>query len=178
MLLTHSQYCQINDVVDISCCTRWVVVKEYLPEPTNRSHMDTIVNNFRIPREARILPWDMSPENYRGSQVVDLGRVLTEPHPEWEDFEFDWFYTTTLQGIKLWEFNDQAPYVSPDVVAPSSSHVDTFRRFNVCFYPCLYAFLLSSLIVYLGRKRVAFVGWLKAPNGRIWCWRSGLSQVH
>jgi hypothetical protein len=175
MLLTHSQYDQIHKVVDISCCTRWVIVKEYLPVSTNRSYIDTIVNNFRIPREARILPEDMEPENYSGSQVVDLGRVLTEPHPEWSEFEFDWFFEKTLRGIEDWDFDDQALYTSPDVVASSSSRFDTFRRFNVSFYPCLCAFLLPSLTVYLRRNRAASVGCLRALTRGFGCWWSGLS---
>ena len=152
MLLSGSQFEQINNMVDVSCCTCWVIVKEYLPEPTNRSHIATIVDNFRIPKDARILPGDMSPKNFRGSQAVDLGAVLTEPHPAWSEFGFRWFFTKTLLGIASWEDDDQVPDTSPDIVASLSSRVDTSGRFSVSFYLCLYAFLLSSSIVYLGRN--------------------------
>jgi hypothetical protein len=166
-------------VVDISCCTCWVVVKEYLPVPTNRSHKDTIIDNFHIPREARILPQDMRPKNYRASQVVDLGHVLTEPHPEWKnDFSFHWFYENTVQGIASWDFDDEDSHTSSGAVVPPSSRIDNFGCFNVSFYLYLYAFLLPSSVLYLGWNRTVSVGWLRAVNrGLGYCW-GALSWVH
>ena len=155
MLLSHSQFEQRNNVADISSCTRWVVVQECLPRPTNRFHLVSIVNNLSIPREARIIPRDLSPENYRESKVVDLGEVVTEPNPQWSEFEFHWFFTKTRYGIASWEFDDQVPYTSLDVSTSLFSHVGASGRFGtsglfkVSFYLGLCACLLSSSIVYL-----------------------------
>jgi hypothetical protein len=92
----------LGDVVDTYGLSRWVVVKEYLPTSTRPSDIQKIFTNFKIPKEARILPQDIRIENYRGSKIVDLSSTLTEPCPEWSAFHFKFFYTRTIHGVFDW----------------------------------------------------------------------------
>lgn len=102
MKLTDLQFKSIGDVVDTRNLTHWVVVREYTTVPTGPSHLQTILTNFKIPKEARILPQDVRIENYRGSKIVDLSNALTAPSPEWSDFLFGFFYEETVQGFFDW----------------------------------------------------------------------------
>src|SRR2546430_1611150 len=76
MKLSDTQFKMIGDVINTHGLSRWVVVKEYLPMSTNLSHIQDIFTNFKIPKEARILPKDARVENYRGSKIVDLSSAL------------------------------------------------------------------------------------------------------
>ena len=102
MKLTDVQFKMIGDVVSTHGLSRWVVVKEFLPMPTDPSHVQTIFTNFKIPKEARILPQDVRVENYRGSKIVDLSSTLTFPCPEWPEFLFEFFNKNTIYGVFDW----------------------------------------------------------------------------
>jgi hypothetical protein len=91
MKLTDAQFKLLGDVVDTCGLSRWVVVKEYRPLSTDRSHIQTIFTDFKIPKEARILPRGVRIENYRGLKIVDHLSTLTAPYPEWSDFLFNYF---------------------------------------------------------------------------------------
>lgn len=108
MLLSDSQFESVNNVVDVSFCSRWVIVKDHITKPTDRSHINDIFDNFRIPRQAKMHPRDVRPENYKESKMLDLSRTRTFPHPEWSDFEYMWFYQHTVHCVEDWEFNDRS----------------------------------------------------------------------
>lgn len=61
--------------------TRWAIVKDYLPHPVRVSNVPEIRRKMDIARKALIHPGDAQPRNYRGSFLVDLGRVKTHPYP-------------------------------------------------------------------------------------------------
>ncbi|KIW83107.1 hypothetical protein Z517_02351 [Fonsecaea pedrosoi CBS 271.37] len=119
MKLTDAQFKALGGVVDTHNLSRWVVVKEALPQPTNRSHLETIYKNFEIPKRARIYPRDIRIENYRGSKIVDLSSTLTKPCPEWRGFWFDHFYKETINRTQT------APAYEPFqmVVVPVYNHL-------------------------------------------------------
>ena len=102
MKLSDTQFKVIGDVVSTHGLSRWVVVKEYIPISTNFSHIQKIFTNFKIPREARILPQDVRVENYRGPKIVDLSSALTEPCPGWPEFLFEHFNRETIYGVFDW----------------------------------------------------------------------------
>lgn len=102
MKLTDAQFKVLGDVVDTHGLSRWVVVKEARPLPTDPSHIWTIFKNFEIPKQARILPQDVRIENYKGSKIVDLSSTLTAPCPEWREFWFDHFYKETIFSVFDW----------------------------------------------------------------------------
>ena len=102
MKLSDTQYKAIRNVVNADDLSRWVIVKEYSPMTTNTSHLDQILKNFTIPKKLRILPQDVRMENYRGSKIVDLSCCLTDPCPEWSEFEFEFFYSKTISGLLTW----------------------------------------------------------------------------
>ena len=105
MKLSDTQFKMIDTAVQYPDLSRWVIVKEYLPEPTNASHIEEIYARFSIPRQARILPKDVRVDNYRGSKIVDLSSTLTAPCPGWSDFEFDFFYKETANCVFLLVWN-------------------------------------------------------------------------
>lgn len=107
MKFTDTQFKMLESVVDTCGLSRWVVVKEYRPISTNRSHIQMIFMNFQIPKEARILPQDVRIENYRGSKIVDLSSTLTAPCPGWSDFLFNYFYKETIFGVFDWLKGEQ-----------------------------------------------------------------------
>ena len=102
MRLSDIQFKTIGDIVDTHDLSRWVIVKEYLPELTNASHISTFFTNFSIPKKLRILPEDVRVQNYRGSKIVDLSCALTDPCPGWAEFEFQLFCTHTIHGVLDW----------------------------------------------------------------------------
>ena len=102
MKLSDAQFRDIGDVFDGEGLSRWVIVKDYLPMLTDASHTNQILKNFAIPKELRLLPHDVLPQNYRGSQIVDLSCTLTSPCPEWSEFEFNLFYSETVYGVLDW----------------------------------------------------------------------------
>jgi hypothetical protein len=112
MRLSDSQFENINGVVDISFCSRWVIVKDYISTPTDSSHIHDIFDNFRIPQKAKMIPRDVRAENYKESKFFDLGQTITYPHPEWTDFAYDWFYENTVHCVEYWELNDKSPPLS------------------------------------------------------------------
>ncbi|KAK2807345.1 hypothetical protein FQN50_005500 [Emmonsiellopsis sp. PD_5] len=77
--------------------TCWAIVKDYLPHPVTISDVPEIRRKMNIARKALIHPSDVQPRNYRGSFLVDLGRVKTYPYPPqmWSNQErkefFPWF---------------------------------------------------------------------------------------
>lgn len=120
MKLSDTQFKAIGDVVSTHDLSRWVVVKEYIPTPTNFSHIQKIHTNFKIPREARILPQDVWAENYRGPKMVDLSSALTEPSPDWSEFAFKLFNTHAIYGVFDWFEGQTVESASDDVTMPSS----------------------------------------------------------
>jgi hypothetical protein len=102
MKLTDTHFRVLGSVTDTSGLSRWAIVKEYRPVPTDPSDIQTIFTNFKIPQEARILPQDVRIENYRGSKIVDLSSTLTKPCPEWRDFWFNHFYKATKNSVLKW----------------------------------------------------------------------------
>lgn len=108
MKLSDAQFKAIGDVVDAygmssyelslqdlssHDLSRWVIVKEYLPNPTKVAHFREMRENLKIPEELKIYPQDLRLENYRASKVVDLSSTLTGPCPGWSNFEFELFYS-------------------------------------------------------------------------------------
>lgn len=86
--------------------SRWAIVKEYVPEPLAITDVPEVRRKMAtISRKARLHPNDATPDNYRGSFLVDLGRVRTYPYPTrlWFDTSrrvyFKWFdeYVTTWE---------------------------------------------------------------------------------
>lgn len=61
--------------------SRWAIVKDYLPNPIDIDDVPDIRRKMSIARGALLHPGDMQPRNYRGSFLVDLGRVKTYPYP-------------------------------------------------------------------------------------------------
>ena len=116
MKLSDAQFETIGHVVDTQALSRWVVVKEYLPEVTNSSHVEEIYKNFKIARKARLLPQDVRLENYRGTKIVDLSSTLTDPCLDWQEFEFNFFYQESACGVFDWFPSKQ----------PSTCLLDTF----------------------------------------------------
>ena len=100
MKLSETQFNTIRNVVNTRGLSRWVIVKEYLPMPTNHSHIHTVFTNFKIPKAARIWPGeDLRIENYRGSKIVDLSSTTTCPSPCWSEYLFKLFYRETIFGV-------------------------------------------------------------------------------
>jgi hypothetical protein len=118
MKLSDTQFKMIGDVINTHGLSRWVVVKEYLPMSTNLSHIQDIFTNFKIPKEARILPKDARVENYRGSKIVDLSSALTAPCPGWSEYEFEYFNDETIYGVLDW-FKGQPKKSLLNVTVPS-----------------------------------------------------------
>lgn len=110
MKLSDTQFETLENIIDTSGLSRWVIVKEYIPLPTNVSHIRQIHAKFEIAKKARILPQDVRVENYRGTKIVDLSSALTEPCPEWSKFSFEFFYQETVHGVFAW-FPNQPPRV-------------------------------------------------------------------
>lgn len=107
MKLNDAQFKEVGDVLKTRKLSRWTVVKEYRPELTDATHIQTIFTNFTIPKEARIVPEDIRADNYRGSKIVDLSSALTAPCPEWPSpFMWEWFYTKTVHCVFQW-FEDE-----------------------------------------------------------------------
>lgn len=118
MKLSDTQFKMIGDVVDTSGLSsydlsshdlsHWVLVKEYLPMPTNTSHFEEMRENLKIPQGLKIFPRDLRLENYRGSKLVDLSSTLTAPCPGWSDFEFKFFNSESAP----WMFKEDQLKVS------------------------------------------------------------------
>ena len=102
MKLSDTQFETIDAAVQCPDLSPWVIVKEYIPEATNASHVQEIHTRFNIAKRARILPKDVRVENYRGPQIVDLSTTLTAPCPGWSEFEFKFFYEETVYGVFNW----------------------------------------------------------------------------
>lgn len=145
MHLSNSQFKQINRVVKIGSYSRWVIVKKYAPSPTRPSHIQAIFDNFSIPKEARMIPGDVRVENYRGSQLVDLGQTQTYPHPEWSNFHHNWFYEKTVHGVKYWEIDGKISETSSDNSAFVSTWVFCACLFSSISIACFVASQALSL---------------------------------
>lgn len=65
-----------------SRCSRWAIVKDYLPKPVSIEDVPEIRRKMSIVRGALLHPGDTQPRNYRGPFLVDLGRVKTYPYPK------------------------------------------------------------------------------------------------
>lgn len=61
--------------------SRWAIVKDYIPNEIALKDVPEIRRQMAIARRAGLYPQDVKPENYRGSFLVDLGRVRTYPYP-------------------------------------------------------------------------------------------------
>ncbi|EGD93746.1 hypothetical protein TESG_01281 [Trichophyton tonsurans CBS 112818] len=61
--------------------TPWAIVKDYIPNPVTLDDVPEIRRKMKIARKALLFPDDTEPRNYRGSFLVDLGRVTTYPYP-------------------------------------------------------------------------------------------------
>ncbi|EZG04868.1 hypothetical protein H106_05728 [Trichophyton rubrum CBS 735.88] len=61
--------------------TPWAIVKDYRPNPMTLDDVPEIRRKMKIARKALLFPDDTQPRNYRGSFLVDLGRVTTYPYP-------------------------------------------------------------------------------------------------
>lgn len=63
----------------LSVCTRWALVKDFIPNETCPADIPTICHNPKIiPKQAWILPDDIEPRNYRGPFFL-LIWVLQKP---------------------------------------------------------------------------------------------------
>ncbi|EHY51784.1 hypothetical protein ABEF92_002397 [Exophiala dermatitidis] len=102
MKLSDTQFEVISRVVDSHGLSRWAVVKEYLPMPTEGCHFDEMRDKLKIPGRLRIYPQDLRLENCRGAKVVDLSSTLTAPCAEWSEFEFNFFFSE----IAPWMFTN------------------------------------------------------------------------
>ena len=93
MKLSDEQYKRVRGLG----YSRWAIIKDYLPSPVSMQDVPDIRRKMRIARKALIHPRDAKPDNYRGSFLVDLGRVKTYPYPRqlWSDSKrreyFKWF---------------------------------------------------------------------------------------
>lgn len=97
-----------DEDITIDLCSGWIIVKDYIPEPTNPSHIPEIVQNFGIPKRCKIIPDEVWPDNYRASKMVDLARCIM-PGRNWHQFRYDWFYTKTIYGV-----NEEAWFPNQD----------------------------------------------------------------
>lgn len=102
MELSDTQFEVIAKTTGPHSLSRWVIVKEYIPVPTNASHIREIYAKFDIAKRAKILPQDIRVENYRGASIVDLSSALTHPCPEWSEYLFKFFYEETVHGVFDW----------------------------------------------------------------------------
>lgn len=107
MKLTDEHFKVLGTVIGTSGLSRWAVVKEYIPIPTDPSHIQTIFESFKIAEEAEIMPQDVRIENYRGSKIVDLSSTLTAPSPGWSDYWYDWFYKESTRCVFRWFKDDE-----------------------------------------------------------------------
>lgn len=146
MKLSDMQFNTIGNVVDTLCLSRWVIVKEYMPMPTDHSHIRTIFTNFDIPKAARIWPGDdIRIENYRGSKIVDLSSTVTFPSPGWSEFQFGFFYEETVFGVFDWfkyckdclcqHHQDLFPGPSPLCFGPAVPELDSGGGARVAALP-------------------------------------------
>ncbi|KAK2744909.1 hypothetical protein FQN55_006471 [Onygenales sp. PD_40] len=72
----------------------WAIVKDYIAEELTLGHIPEIRRKMEIARKALLWPSDIGPPNYRGSFLVDLGRVRTYPYVRrlWSDTSRrEWF---------------------------------------------------------------------------------------
>ena len=106
MKLSDDQFAAIDKMADLSSCTRWVIAKDYISTPTDPSDIDKILDNFRIPFKARMIPGDIRPPNYKGEYFVDLGNTITFPHPEWSTRRYNWCYEKAVNCVKYWEYRN------------------------------------------------------------------------
>lgn len=90
----------------------WVIVKQYMPMPTDASHVPEISQKFSIPKSLGILPGDIRVDNYRGSKMVDLSSTLTHPCAGWSKLEFESFCEHCTGWASTW-FKDQRKTQSP-----------------------------------------------------------------
>ncbi|KAM5432112.1 hypothetical protein MferCBS31731_007613 [Microsporum ferrugineum] len=83
--------------------TPWAIVKDYIPHPVALTDVPEIRRKMKIARKALLFPEDAQPRNYRGSFLVDLGRVRTYPYPRrlWSNSKrmeyFKWFDKDTSE---------------------------------------------------------------------------------
>jgi hypothetical protein len=94
MKLSDNQFKPIHRRRDYS---RWVIVKDYIPDHVSLDDVPEIRRKMHIARKAMLHPYDAQPRNYCGSFLVDLGQVKTYPYPKrlWSNSErrqyFAWF---------------------------------------------------------------------------------------
>ncbi|KAK2755008.1 hypothetical protein FQN54_006536 [Arachnomyces sp. PD_36] len=81
MKLSDEQYKRASRL-ELSHLSRWAIVKDYLPDPVSLDDVPEIRSKMSIARRAQLHPEDTLPRNYRGSFLVDLGRVMTYPYPK------------------------------------------------------------------------------------------------
>ncbi|KAK2861175.1 hypothetical protein FQN49_004466 [Arthroderma sp. PD_2] len=85
--------------------SRWAIVKDYIPNPVRIGDVPEIRRKMAIARKAGIHPQDTQPRNYRGSFIVDLGRMLTYPYIGnlWSEYEYRKFFGAFDAEASEWE---------------------------------------------------------------------------
>ncbi|PGH12766.1 hypothetical protein AJ80_06590 [Polytolypa hystricis UAMH7299] len=89
---------------------RWTIVKDYISEKLTLEDIPEINRKMQIARKAMLWPDDTRPVNYRGSFLVDLGRVRTYPYVRrlWSNTSRrEWFANFDKHGtewdISIWD---------------------------------------------------------------------------
>ncbi|KAI9741259.1 MAG: hypothetical protein M1834_002975 [Cirrosporium novae-zelandiae] len=93
------------DSKDTVNLTRWAIVKRYMPELTRITDLPHIIETLEIAKCARMHDEDPSPDNYRGSRLVDLGCVKTWPHPLWTSYDDHAYDTHPGAFVESWKVN-------------------------------------------------------------------------
>ncbi|KAK2754806.1 hypothetical protein FQN54_006699 [Arachnomyces sp. PD_36] len=88
--------------------TRWAIVKDYIPDPVQLTHVPEIRRKMKIANRAAICPDDILPRNYQGSFLVDLGSSKTWPYVRglWSHSAFDSVFEMTDKSVEDWQIDD------------------------------------------------------------------------
>ncbi|EFQ99326.1 hypothetical protein MGYG_02339 [Nannizzia gypsea CBS 118893] len=88
----------------LSLHTPWAIVKDYIPDPMTLDDVPEIRQKMKIARKALLFPDDAQPRNYRGSFLVDLGRVKTHPYPRvlWSKKEYRKYFECFDKDASEW----------------------------------------------------------------------------
>ncbi|KAI1993814.1 hypothetical protein LOZ53_002026 [Ophidiomyces ophidiicola] len=85
--------------------TRWAIVKDYIPNKIAITDVPEIRRKMAIARKALLHPQDVQPRNFRGSFIVDLGRVKTYPYPRpyWSNTRQQAFFPYFDKAASDWQ---------------------------------------------------------------------------
>ena len=86
--------------------SRYAIVKELIHEDTKPEHISHIQDGLASFHEMGITVVDVSPENYKGSRLIDFGNASTWPHRTWSRFCHEISLKCSIDQIARWTWKD------------------------------------------------------------------------